>query len=63
MAKYLVKIEREVEAVQSNEAAVKFKRFLVKAARENPDQLLITVNRVKGDPRNREPKLPKGTVS
>ena len=59
MAKYAVKIEKEIEAELPNEAVVKFRKFLIEAVRENPDKLLINVNHPKGGSRNRKPNLPK----
>jgi len=62
MAKYKAKIEKEIEAELPNEAAIKFRKFLVETVRKNPDQLLINVERLTGDSRRRKPNLPKGAA-
>jgi hypothetical protein len=43
MVKNSVKIEKVIDAEKPNEAAAKFRGFLVKSVRESPDRLLITV--------------------
>jgi mRNA-degrading endonuclease RelE of RelBE toxin-antitoxin system len=62
MARYTVKIEKEIEAELPDEASAKFRKFLMETVRENPDQLLINVNRPTGGRRNRKPNLTKDTA-
>jgi hypothetical protein len=60
MAKFLVKIEKIIDAELPNEASAKFRKSLAETVLENPDRLLVEVDRLRKV--TRKPNLPAGNA-